>query len=100
VLAALALAAGLAAAVRHARRRDLGDALARLAAPAPATTLSELRTDLALRLGPHTAALAAELERARFAPGAAAPPRGRSVARALARDVGVWRAAVLLIRRR
>jgi transglutaminase-like putative cysteine protease len=100
VLAAIAIAAGLFAAVRHARRRDLGDALARLAAPAPATTLSELRADLALRLGPHTAALAAELERARFAPGAPALPRRRSVARALARDVGVWRAAVLLARRR
>jgi hypothetical protein len=96
-LAALALAAALAAAARHVRRRDLGEALARLAAPAPATTLSELRAELAHRLGPNTAALAAELECARFAPGAPAAPRAGSLPRALARDVGPWRAALLLL---
>jgi protein-glutamine gamma-glutamyltransferase len=100
------LAAVLAAVVligrRRRRRPQPGDALARLlpAPLPPSTTLGDLAEELARTLGPHTAALAAEAERARFAPRGGAPRRwaGARIARALARDVGVWRALLLLAR--
>jgi hypothetical protein len=94
-LAVLALAGG-----RLRRRRELGDALTRLLGRpvAPSTTLGAVSDELAATLGPHTAALADEAERARFAPPGAARRRwtGARIARALARDVGPSRAALLL----
>ncbi|MFF5259143.1 transglutaminase domain-containing protein [Actinomadura viridis] len=107
--AAPAVALGLAAAgviflaLRRRTRRDRahdGELLERLAVRAggrvtPATTLSDLRHQLA-RIGPHVAAVAADAERARYAPGPA-PPRSRArVARALLADVGAPRALLLL----
>jgi hypothetical protein len=96
---------GLLAAVglagwRRRRRPQLGDVLGQLLGTSlrPSTTLGALGDELARTVGQHTSALAAEAERARFAPPGAAPrrwPRAR-VARALARDVGPWRAALLL----
>jgi transglutaminase-like putative cysteine protease len=102
VLAVAALAGG---ALRR-RGRTLEDALARVAARSgtpvgSATTLSELRQALARAVGPHTSALAAQAERARFGPGEQprrAFARAR-VARAVALDVGSWRALALLVRR-
>jgi transglutaminase-like putative cysteine protease len=103
---AAALAAAAVAAGRARRGRpQLGDRLERLLGPpadGPTRTLRRLGEELDRRVGPHTSALAFEAERARFADGAPAPPR-RAVlrlARALARDVGPWRAARLLIGRR
>jgi hypothetical protein len=95
VLAAVALSA-----LRRRRPPQLGDALGRLLGRPvpPSTTLGRLADELARTLGPHTAALATEAERARFAPGGAGSPRWTRarIARALARDVGPWRAALLL----
>jgi hypothetical protein len=65
----------------------------------PSTTLAELGVELARLVGPQTAALAAQTERARFAPGPTAPtlhPRIQ-LARALANDLGPWRALMVLI---
>jgi hypothetical protein len=65
----------------------------------PSSTLAELGVELARLVGPQTAALAAQTERARFAPGPAAPtphPRIR-LARALANDLGPRRALMVLI---
>ena len=64
----------------------------------PSTTLGELRDALARSVGPHTSALAAEAERARFGPRAprrSTFPRTR-VARALVHDAGLWRAVLLV----
>ena len=95
VLTAVALAGR-----RRRRRPQPGEALGRLlGAPVPpSTTLAELGDELARTLGPHTSALAAEAELARFAPPGTAPRRWTSarIARALARDVGPWRAVALL----
>jgi transglutaminase-like putative cysteine protease len=65
----------------------------------PSSTLAELGIQLAGLVGPQTAALAAQAERARFAPGPAAPtPRPRiQLARALASDLGPRRALMALI---
>jgi protein-glutamine gamma-glutamyltransferase len=65
----------------------------------PSSTLTELGIQLARLVGPQTAALAAQAERARFAPGPAAPtPRPRiQLARALASDLGPRRALMALI---
>jgi hypothetical protein len=99
VLGVLA-AVGLAGSRVRRRPRDLGDALARLVRTpsGPSTTLGELADQLARTVGPHTSALAAEAERDRFASPGAAQQRWTSarIARALARDVGPWRAALLL----
>jgi transglutaminase-like putative cysteine protease len=98
-LAALA-AVALAAAARRARRGDPAERLARLLGAGPEATLADLRAELVQRVGPHTAALAEQLQTARFAP--APPARSRvgwvPLARALARDAPPWRAARLLIR--
>jgi transglutaminase-like putative cysteine protease len=65
----------------------------------PASTLAELAVELARLVGPQTAALAAQTERARFAPGPPAPtPHPRiQLARALANDLGLRRALMVLI---
>jgi transglutaminase-like putative cysteine protease len=99
-IAVLALAA-LAAAACVPGRRDPAERLARLLGAGPDATLADIRAELARSVGPHTAALAAELERRRFAPAGAPRRRTSSLARALARDAGPtrpWRAARLLIR--
>jgi hypothetical protein len=64
----------------------------------PASTLAELGGQLARLVGPQTAALAAQTERARFAPGPTAPtPHPRiQLARALANDLGPRRALLVL----
>jgi hypothetical protein len=65
----------------------------------PSSTLAELGGQLARLVGPQTAALAAQTERARFAPGPTAPtshPRIQ-LARALASDLGPRRALMMLI---
>jgi transglutaminase-like putative cysteine protease len=65
----------------------------------PSSTLAELGIELARLVGPKTAALAAQAERARFAPGPSTPsPRPRiQLAWALASDLGPRRALVVLI---
>jgi hypothetical protein len=65
----------------------------------PSSTLAELGVQLAGLVGPQTAALAAQAERARFAPDpAATTPRPRiQLARALASDLGPRRALMVLI---
>jgi protein-glutamine gamma-glutamyltransferase len=65
----------------------------------PSSTLAELGVQLARLVGPQTAALAAQTERARFAPGPTAPaPHPRiQLARALASDLGPRRALMVLI---
>jgi hypothetical protein len=65
----------------------------------PSSTLAELGVELTRLVGPQTAALAAQAERARFAPGpAATTPRPRiQLARALASDLGPRRALMVLI---
>jgi transglutaminase-like putative cysteine protease len=100
---AAALAAGVVAARRRGRRRPdhLQELLERTArrtgaSLSPANTLSELAASLA-RVGPRTAALAAEIERRRFAAAAPAParhPRMR-LARALTGDLGPVRGLLL-----
>jgi transglutaminase-like putative cysteine protease len=65
----------------------------------PSSTLAELGVELARLVGPHTAALAVQAERARFAPDAVVPvarPRIR-IGRALARDLGPMRALTVLL---
>jgi hypothetical protein len=111
-LAALAALAGGAPALgvamtarrRRRERAHTADVLARLGRRAgarvePSSTLAELRDELAVRLGPRTAALAAAAERARYAPAgpADASPRRAGVVRALVSDVGLARAARLLV---
>jgi hypothetical protein len=85
---------------RFRRRPQLGEALTRLVGRPvpPSTTLGELSAELAGTLGPHTSALAAEAEQARFAP-PGAPRRGWTSARiahALARDLGPLQAVLVL----
>jgi transglutaminase-like putative cysteine protease len=65
----------------------------------PSSTLAELGIQLARLVGPQTAALAAQTERARFAPSPPTPtPHPRlQLARALANDLGPWRALMALI---
>jgi protein-glutamine gamma-glutamyltransferase len=65
----------------------------------PSSTLAELALELARLVGPHTAALAAQTEHARFAPDPPAPtPHPRiQLARALANDLGPRRALLALI---
>ena len=100
LVAAVAVAAGLRR--RSRRRGDRGGdgLLERLAVRAgggvtPATTLRDLRDQLG-RIGPHTAAVAADAERARYAPSPAPPASRMRVVRAVAADVGAPRAALLL----
>jgi transglutaminase-like putative cysteine protease len=85
---------------RLRRRPQLADALTRLVGRPipPSTTLGELGEELARTVGPHTAALAAEAERARFSPQGTARQRWTStrIARALARDLGPRRAVLML----
>jgi hypothetical protein len=85
------------------RRTPLGELLERLArrtgSPVePSTTLAELRVQLA-RVGPHSAALVTDAERARFAPGTGEPPGNPRIriARALAADLGPVRALLVLV---
>jgi transglutaminase-like putative cysteine protease len=65
----------------------------------PSSTLAELGVQLARLVGPQTAALATQTERARFAPGPTAPtPYPRiQLARALAGDLGPRRALMVLV---
>jgi protein-glutamine gamma-glutamyltransferase len=65
----------------------------------PSSTLAELGVQLAGLVGPQTAALAAQAERARFAPDLPTPtPHPRiQLARALASDLGPGRALLVLI---
>jgi hypothetical protein len=65
----------------------------------PSSTLAELGVELTRLVGPQTAALAAQTERARFAPGPTAPtPHPRiQLTRALANDLGPRRALMVLI---
>jgi hypothetical protein len=84
------------------RRRRAPEPLERIAGRTsgrlePSTTLGQLSVGLS-RIGPRTAALAAERERARFAAGPTAAPRhGRlRLVRALVSDVGALRALLLL----
>jgi hypothetical protein len=107
--AVLVLALAILAAAEVLRRRPRGDRdrmqelLERVARRTgarlgPSTTLSELG-DALQRVGPHTAALAAEIERARFA--AAAPERPRHprlrVVRSLLDDLGPLRALLVFV---
>jgi transglutaminase-like putative cysteine protease len=100
---ALVLVAGLVFVLRrrgHRGRGNGGELLERLAARTgaritPDTTLSELRERLAT-IGPHVATVAADAERARFAPGPAPPGSRARVVRALIADVGTPRAVLLL----
>jgi transglutaminase-like putative cysteine protease len=65
----------------------------------PSSTLAELGVELARLIGPHTATLAAQAERARFAADAMVPttrPRIQ-LARALASDLGRMRALIVLL---
>jgi protein-glutamine gamma-glutamyltransferase len=110
-LAASALLAALVTAgIRLVRRRtrrgpiQLGQLLAALVRRSGghigiSSTLAELGLELARLVGPHTATLAADAERARFAPDPVTPPpRPRiQTARALTRDVGFIRALGVLI---
>jgi transglutaminase-like putative cysteine protease len=103
LIAAVALVGVPAVRRRRRGRTPIGELLAAVVRRAgghvePSTTLGELRAELAARIGPRTAALAAATEHARFAPGAAqAPRRPRArIARALVSDLGTARAAVLL----
>jgi Transglutaminase-like superfamily len=64
------------------------------------TTLAELGVQLARLIGPHTATLAAQAERARFAAADATVPTTRpriQLARALASDLGRMRALIALV---
>jgi protein-glutamine gamma-glutamyltransferase len=89
---------------RRGRRAEFGQLLAALVRRTgghigTSTTLAELGVQLARLIGPHTATLAIQAERARFAPDPAIPsrrPRIR-IARALARDLGLMRALVVLL---
>jgi hypothetical protein len=65
----------------------------------PSSTMAELGVELTRLVGPQTAALAAQTERARFAPDPTAPtPHPRiQLARALASDLGPRRALMVLI---
>jgi protein-glutamine gamma-glutamyltransferase len=65
----------------------------------PSSTLAELGSQLARLVGPQTAALAAQTERARFARDPTAPIRRPrlQLARALATDLGLRRALMVLI---
>jgi protein-glutamine gamma-glutamyltransferase len=103
VLAALAVAAvGIVRRHRSRRRHDrLPRSLARIAGRAggllgPSTTLRQLGATLA-RIGPRTAALAAELERARFALDSTAAVRlwRMRLALALLNDLGPLRAVLV-----
>jgi hypothetical protein len=106
VLSALAALAAVVA-LRRRRVRHGSDGLPELlervarrsgARLGPSSTLGELGAVLA-RVGPRTAALAVEAERARFAANAPAParrPRLR-LARSLAGDLGALRALVLCV---
>jgi transglutaminase-like putative cysteine protease len=95
---------GVAIVRRHQSRRRRGRlplSLERIALRAggpvgPSTTLGELGAMLA-RVGPRTAALAAEAERARFASGAPAAPRHPRIrlALALVSDLGPLRAMLV-----
>jgi hypothetical protein len=105
ILAALATA-GILVTCRRIRRGPvpLGPLLEGLvrrtgAQIQPSSTLAELGVQLARLVGPQTAALAAQTERARFAPGPTAPtPHPRlQLARALASDLGPRRALMVLI---
>jgi hypothetical protein len=105
ILAALATA-GVLVARRRTRRGPvpLGPLLEGLVRRAgghvqPSSTLAELGVQLARLVGPQTAALAAQAERARFAPNPTAPnPHPRiQLARALANDLGPRRALLVLI---
>jgi hypothetical protein len=105
ILGALATASGLVAR-RRVRRGPvpLGPLLEGLVRRTgghvqPSSTLAELGVELARLVGPNTAALAAQTERARFGPGSPTPtPRLRlQLARALASDLGPWRALMVLI---
>jgi protein-glutamine gamma-glutamyltransferase len=101
-----ALAASVWVARWRSRRRPvpLGPLLAGLVRRTsgqvqPSSTLAELGVELARLVGPQTAALAAQTERARFAPDPPTPtPRPRlQLARALASDLGPWHALLVLI---
>jgi hypothetical protein len=108
LVGALALAVVMTARRPRRRQAHTAELLARLARRAgarvePSSTLADLRDQLAVRLGPRTAALAAAAERARYAPPASAdpadvPPRRARVLRALVGDVGLARTARLLVR--
>jgi transglutaminase-like putative cysteine protease len=110
IAAIVAALGGLAFATARLRRDPvpLGDRLERLlGAPGegtgPARTLRRLADELERRVGPHTSGLALAAEHERFAaepPAAAQRPAALRVTRALARDLGPWRAALLLARRR
>ncbi|MFB4316936.1 transglutaminase family protein [Actinomadura sp. 21ATH] len=99
----LVLLLGAAVALRRRRghhERRHGELLERLAARTgasvtPGTTLTELRGRLE-RIGPRVAEIAAEAERARFAPGPAPPSSRTRIVRALVADVGTPRAVLLL----
>jgi hypothetical protein len=106
-LSALAGLAG-AVALRRRRARRGGDRLRAMlerlarctgATVRPSSTLSELGAVLAQGAGPRTAALAAELERARFAADAPAPAQraGLRLARSLVGDLGAVRALLLYV---
>jgi hypothetical protein len=105
ILAALATA-GVGVARRRTRRRPvpLGPLLEGLVRRTggqvqPSSTLAELGVELARLVGPQTAALAAQTERARFGPGPPPPTRRPrlQLARALASDLGPRRALLVLI---
>jgi protein-glutamine gamma-glutamyltransferase len=105
VLAALATAGGWVA--RRRTRRGpapLGRLLGGLVHRAgghvqPSSTLAGLGVELARLVGPNTATLAVQAERARFAPDPAVPTRRPWIrlARALAKDLGPIRALILLV---
>jgi protein-glutamine gamma-glutamyltransferase len=110
-LAAGAILAALATAgVRVARRRPrraltpiepLLEGLVRRAGGRvqPSSTLAELAVELTRLVGPNTAALAAQAERARFASDPAMPARRPRIhlARTLTKDLGLPRALIVLL---
>jgi transglutaminase-like putative cysteine protease len=105
LLAALATAgAVIVRGRRRGRRAELGHLLAALVRRTgghvgTSTTLAQLSVQLTRLIGAHTATLAIQAERARFAPDPPIPstrPRIR-IARALARDLGLMRALVVLL---
>jgi Transglutaminase-like superfamily len=106
ILVALATA-GVCVARRHARLGPvpLGLLLEGLVGHTgghiqPSSTLAELGVELVRLVGPQTAALAVQAERAQFAPDAAVPvvrPRIQ-IARALAKDLGPMRMLIVLVR--
>jgi len=104
LLAVLATAGAVLIRRRRGRRAEFGQLLEELVRCAgghvqTSSTLADLSVELARRVGPQTAALATHAERARFAPDYPIPAtRPRIlIARALAGDLGLMRALIVVV---